>query len=253
MVWSVVYMSFHNDLTIHNLVEMFFHPVGSGILWFIYVIAGLYVISPIISPWLENVSRKVLRFYLLIWAFSLCFPIFGNWVEVNQSFSSGIYYFSGYIGYFILGYYLRKYGIPLKVAAPMYIAFLCLMISVKIIFPQFELYNDSWYLTIFGAVGVIFYWALLKTIAEKVGKAHHSLNNSIALISNLVFGVYFIHIGLVTYVTPEIHIDGLSYLPTYIIKVSVTFIGALFISWLISFLPYADYIIGFKQRRNKSL
>lgn len=249
-IWSVVYMSLKKDLTIQNLVEMFFHPVGSGILWFIYVIAGLYVISPVISPWLENTSQKTIRLYLLIWALTLCFPIIGNWIDVDKSYSGGGYYLSGYIGYFILGFYLKKYGISLKVSVLLYFISLCLMAFVKVVFPQLELYNGSWYLSIFGAISVVFYWTLLKLITERV---HNIFNKFIVLISNLVFGVYFIHIGLITYITPEIHIGELSYLPNYIIKVCVTFSCALFISWLISFLPFADFIIGYKQKRNESL
>lgn len=248
LIWSVVYMILRNDLTLRNLAEGIFHPVGSGILWFIYTIAGLYLISPVISPWLEKASQKVVGFYLLLWALTLCFPIISNWLNPNQTYSGWGYYLSGYMGYFILGFYLRKYGISIKVAALLYAALLCLMIFCKTQFPQFILYDGSWYLSIFGAVSVIFYWVLLKFIATKCLLKSNEYKY-ITLISNLIFGIYFIHIGLVNYVTPVINISGLSYLPNYIIKVLATFLIALFISRLISFLPFSDWLIGYKQKR----
>lgn len=244
--WSLTYLILSNNLTIGNLVLGIFHPVGSGILWFVYTIIGLYLVSPIISPWLEKVSQKVLLVYLFIWAITLCFPIIDNWINTDKSYAGWAYYLSGYIGYYILGFYLRKYDIKLKLAALLYFALLCIMIVFKIKFTQIELYSESWYLSIFGASGVLFYWAFLKYITDKYIPCR--LNAYLVVISNLVFGIYFIHIGLVKYITSEIYIGGFSYLSIYLVRVVITFFGALLVSWLISLLPISNYLIGFRNK-----
>lgn len=247
LFWFPTYLILGNNLTVNNLIGGGFHPVGSGILWFVYTIIGLYLVSPIISPWLERVSQNVLLIYLLIWAVTLCFPILDNWINTDRSYAGWTYYLSGYIGYYVLGFYLRKYDIKFTFAGLLYFVLLCIMIVAKTKFPEIELYSESWYLSIFGASGVVFYWSFLKYLTKKYIPCR--LNNSIAAISNLVFGIYFIHIGLVKYITPEIYIGGFSYLSIYLIRVAITFFSALLISRLISLLPFSNYLIGFQNKK----
>ena len=45
-----------------------------GHLWYVYMLMGLYLFAPIISPWLKTASRKSIELYLGIWAFTLCVP-----------------------------------------------------------------------------------------------------------------------------------------------------------------------------------
>ena len=86
-----------------------------GHLWYVYMLMGLYLFAPIISPWLKTASRKSIELYLGIWAFSLCVPyIHLVFPEVlGECFWNGtpmLYYFSGLLGYMIL---LITYGYTL--------------------------------------------------------------------------------------------------------------------------------------------
>ena len=40
---------------------------NSGHLWFIYMLIGLYLFMPILSPWLEKVSRRGEEAFLILW------------------------------------------------------------------------------------------------------------------------------------------------------------------------------------------
>ena len=83
--------------------------------WFIYTIIGLYLFLPVISPWIEKVSKRGIEAFLLIWVSTtvlfyaqIWFPqIHGvcDWNEFGM-----LYNFGGYLGYLVLGYYLRKYN-----------------------------------------------------------------------------------------------------------------------------------------------
>lgn len=247
--WSVVYMMLGNRLTIINIIGVVFRPVGDVVLWFVYMIIGLYLLSPVISPWLERVSKKELQMYLLLWSVTLCFPIFDNWIITDSSFAGWAYYFSGYIGYFVLGFYLRKYGMSLKNATLIYFALLGIMAVVKIRFHWIELYSVFWFTSIFGAGGVVFYWSVLKRISENISGPR--LIKTITGISGLVFGIYFVHIGLAKYVAPIITIEGCGYLAVYLVRVTVIFLSALLISWLISFLPFSNYLIGYHYKNKR--
>lgn len=53
-------------------------PVNFGVeighLWFVYMLLGLYLFAPVVSPWIETASRRAMEGYLALWAFTLCIP-----------------------------------------------------------------------------------------------------------------------------------------------------------------------------------
>ena len=94
-------------------------------LWYLYMLAGLYFIMPVISPWLERASRRELRLVLAIWAFTLLLPYvrivapllgypgnYGNmglYGECDWNIYGTFYYVSGFAGYLVLAFYLTKF------------------------------------------------------------------------------------------------------------------------------------------------
>lgn len=36
-------------------------------LWYIYMLIGLYLLVPIISPWIEKAGKKEMTFFLTLW------------------------------------------------------------------------------------------------------------------------------------------------------------------------------------------
>lgn len=83
-------------------------------LWYLYMLAGLYLIIPILSPWLVKATKRELEMVLAIFIFSTFIPYlkfltglaFGvcDWNEFHS-----FYYLSGFIGYLLMGYYLYTY------------------------------------------------------------------------------------------------------------------------------------------------
>jgi len=71
--------------------------------WYIYMIIGLYLFIPIIGKWVRNATEKEILYFLGIWLFTLILnqPIIENF-KPNIDLS----YFTGFLGYLILGYYL---------------------------------------------------------------------------------------------------------------------------------------------------
>lgn len=60
------------------LINILKIPVNFGVevghLWYVYMLLGLYMIAPIISPWLKVATRKQVEFYLYVWGVTLCLP-----------------------------------------------------------------------------------------------------------------------------------------------------------------------------------
>lgn len=99
-----------NDLS--RLVLNF--PSLGGHLWFMYPLFSLYLIIPVISPWLEKASAGEERFFIAVFALSTCMPFLNRWFgEVwGQCFWNeyhALWYFSGFIGYLVLAHYIRKH------------------------------------------------------------------------------------------------------------------------------------------------
>lgn len=122
IIWSIIYVLlqfFTNQLTllkaVETLIKMPICPV-TGVYWFIYVIIGLYLFAPFISPWLIKATKKEIEIFLGIWLITLLMPYL-NLISPGIYATNGNYYwtlnnFSGFLGYWILGYYLHKY--PLR-------------------------------------------------------------------------------------------------------------------------------------------
>lgn len=94
-------------------------------LWYLYMLIGLYIIMPIINSWLVQATQKEIKTLLHIWIFTLFLPYIkmvapllgytgnyghmGLFGECDWNVYGTFYYISGFIGYLILAYYLKKY------------------------------------------------------------------------------------------------------------------------------------------------
>lgn len=138
-IWSVFY-AFYWGEPVSNLKDLLLNfNYAAGHLWFVYMIIGLYVLMPLLSPWAEKVGKKELSVYIAIWLFTTLIPfirdwasyepilvthgptgiprqaIFPLWGEASWNTYGTFYYVSGFIGYLLLGLWLRKFGAEISV------------------------------------------------------------------------------------------------------------------------------------------
>ena len=151
LVWTVVYALVWGE-PVENFRNLIFNfNYAAGHLWFVYMLIGIYMIMPLLSPWAEKVGKRELQVYLAIWVFTLFIPLIRDWMGGTMAFTYGpsglprqtlyplwgetswnsygiFYYISGFIGYLFLGLYLRKFvgelswGKTLAIAIPSYLA-----------------------------------------------------------------------------------------------------------------------------------
>lgn len=75
-------------------------------LWFLYLLVGLYLVTPVLRVLVKHVNRDKFKYLLVLW-------FIGNSVVpfINRFASFGfnpvMFVFTGWIGYFLLGIYLR--------------------------------------------------------------------------------------------------------------------------------------------------
>ena len=67
---------FTGEATLHKMWTFVFNfCYDTTPLWYLYMLIGLYLIMPLISPWLERASRRELQSVLAIWGVTLLLPV----------------------------------------------------------------------------------------------------------------------------------------------------------------------------------
>ena len=102
------------EQSLNDLKHIAFNfPSMAGHLWFMYPLISLYIIIPIVSPWLEQASARDERIFLGFFVLSTLIPwihIFVTdelWGECFWNRFSMLWYCSGYLGYLVLAHYIR--------------------------------------------------------------------------------------------------------------------------------------------------
>lgn len=223
---------------------------GSAHLWFIYVIIELYLIVPIIDPFLRIVKKNVLRCYLILWICTGMFPLLQH--IFSSPFNEHIwmytlYHFYGYIGYFVLGYYFKTYGdqtrlLNLKASFAFIFASILLMSSYLFIFDCTTVLTSD-----YKGLPIILYsiatFAILKKIAIYI--EHLRLSKYIVSLSIYSFGIYLIHMLVVMFIYPIIpQFDVLPDLLTTAILVLINVGISYMVVYLLSKIRYSYYIFG---------
>jgi len=157
--WTVVYAVIWGEpvTNFKNLLLNFNYAAGH--LWFVYMILGLYLIMPALSPWAEKAGKRELQAYLLIWLFTGIIPIIRSlvsgpevptvygplgipnpakyplWGEASWNSYGLFYYASGFVGYLLLGLYFKRFvgelswKKTLAVSLPLWIAGFVICVS----------------------------------------------------------------------------------------------------------------------------
>jgi len=114
LFWSAVYLFFFSwsDLTDPNkTVGQLFSFIGlqflngtASHLWFVYIIVSLYLTFPFISKWTKVAVEKEYIYFLALWVIFLFVGPYLSDSDTSFDFS----FFSGYLGYIIMGNFLFK-------------------------------------------------------------------------------------------------------------------------------------------------
>lgn len=257
--WTAIYVAmklyYHpEDVNLCRIIfSIPFSAQGHGVLWFMYTLTGLYLIAPILSAWLEKATKKDLQIVLGIWAVTLCYPILSLWIEINDSCSGILYYFGGYAGYFVLGYYMRKYSNAVSIIASGVIAMggAIILLAMKKFGVEVDFATMFGYLSIFVCALTIFVWKILSCLHKILVISRLRIGGVSSLLANLSFGVYLVHIVVMRYwVWKQNWISDINndIIQTFIIA-TITIILSFVISYLISLTPFGNYLIGYKDRK----
>jgi len=113
--WSAVYIawSFYVNqipVTFYNVIE----GTGKSLLtgtwyhfWFLYLIAGLYLITPVLRAVVAYKAQNLLKYLIILWFLGVAVAPLLQLIT-GYSLNSSVFVFGGWIGYFVLGTYLQN-------------------------------------------------------------------------------------------------------------------------------------------------
>lgn len=259
LIWTAAYMALNVYFSasginvMRAIASVPFSAQGHGVLWFMYTLIGLYLLAPILSCWLKTTADKEIKFVLILWAVTLCYPFLSLGVETNSSTTGILYYFTGYMGYFIMGYALKNGRLYLPSILPLIISIIgvILLLALKQYNIKYDFYSLFWYESIFIASLCVLYWIILQKISLNVLNFKIvSIHTFIRVLSNITFGIYLMHIMIMReWLWNLLWIQTIhNYILQTIIIAVLTMIIAACLCVLMSRLPILHYFTGYRQR-----
>jgi surface polysaccharide O-acyltransferase-like enzyme len=233
-----------------SLLSFFDHFIlGHHHLWYLYMLIGLYLITPILRILTKQEhAKKVLYFILLSVAFQFFIPFLNLLSEylpittyvtklINQL---GLDFLFGYTAYYLLGWYLIHIGISKTLRIVLYSlgpVSLGLIIALVQCFPTHidSIYSNLGILVFLYAVAVFVFILYRKTAADKARKI-------LIPLSKLSFGVYIIHPLILSLITAFVPYGNLPALEI-ILFWNVAFILSLLVTFILSKIPLLKKLI----------
>lgn len=111
--WAEPDQSFSGAL--HNILMIpFSFSMLAVQMWYVYLLIGLYLYMPFFSAWVKQASVKEQKIFLTLWFISLFIPYLREyltkdlWGTCSWNEFGLLYYFAGFNGYLLLGYYIKN-------------------------------------------------------------------------------------------------------------------------------------------------
>ena len=217
-------------------------------MWYLFMIVGLYLITPILRLFVkkEN-SNLILWFILLSLVFQFIIPIIDFLLNINTAFTLihtllnkiDLYFVGGFTTYYLIGWYIVHVKIEKKTQKFLYIlgaiSILTIIILTQIFPTQYEnTYSNMNILVLLYAMSV---FSLIFNTYKK-GTSWDSFFENMA---SLAFGVYIIHpllLWLYEFVFPQEY-TLIYLLLEWLIVTALSFL----ISFFISKIPFIKKLV----------
>lgn len=139
LIWSFIYTIYYlgwgylagNDIRVIWKEAIYQFLTGPYHMWYMFMIIGLYVASPILKKIVND--KKIMEYFICLFMVSQFICQYAVKMPLIDEIATAVVnkaYFHialGYCGYFVLGYYLYRYGVPKKIEKWLYVSTIVLI------------------------------------------------------------------------------------------------------------------------------
>lgn len=229
------------------LTLMFFTP-QFGTYWFIYVIFGIYLLTPMVATWLEKCSRTDVLILLIVSGVAMIIPylriIDRDFNKALYTDTGSLYYFAGYLWVCMIGYYIRRYvNIP-KFKwwhALIFLFIIAMPLLLRWIGEPYGLIQKR------TSINVVLLCSCYFIIIKHL-KLNDFMKKVVYNFAQHSFGIYLVHKQIDNFILAPI-VNSLDL--SYTVSVPLVFFASLIMSYivvhLISKLPFSQYLIAYNS------
>ncbi len=216
IVWHVLYglldcCSFSwSLLTPKDVLREIF--AGRYHLWYLPMLAGIYMLLPVLHSWISNAKKETLQYFLLLF---FIFQI-GKETCLALRQSDAVSFFwsitqpvmvCGYLGYFVLGYYLATFDISAKARRCIYGGGVLGLFANVLLGNFLALRAGAPVAAIYDSFGIFTFLitvSLFLLFTGKMSRIRYSARTTALIreISLATLGIYLMHIGLMEILKP---------------------------------------------------
>ncbi len=255
LIWSVVYIVAKavisgTELKLSSFTGLIEEPAYYQF-WFMYPLLGMYLLLPLIKPIVKNCDKKKIEYFLLLnFIFSYAVPVFTKYVLKSEVSSHvDMVLCEGYLGYFVLGYYLKRYHKDLKLVKAWGLFLIGAVPTIVVAVREFYLmyqtgqaYAGHAYLTYMTPRFVLMCAGAFLLLQNKKYALKEKSVKAVATLSTLSIGIYYIHMLVLT-LLEKVGIVGDGNIIILVVKIFATYIVSLVGAFIISKIPFIRKIL----------
>ena len=248
------------ESSLHNIYMIPFNfNVYTIPLWYIYMLIGLYLFMPFFSAWLKQATDKQMKVFLFIWGITLFLPYCNEYISnyilgtcAWNNFGT-LYYFAGFNGYLLLGYYLNVNN-KLTIGKTIILSVILFVIGYVITYIGFRDMTSKSNISeeqmelffLYCTPNVLLMTVAVFILVQKIQIRSPFITSMLSNITKCGLGIYMIHyfiVGIGYLIIEKINLPIAFQIPTTGILVFILSWGI--VSLFYRFIPkYAKWIMG---------
>lgn len=248
------------ESSLHNIYMIPFNfNIYTIPLWYIYMLIGLYLFIPFFSAWLKQATDKQMKVFLFIWGITLFLPYCNEYISnyilgtcAWNNFGT-LYYFAGFNGYLLLGYYLNVNN-KLTIGKTIILSVILFVIGYVITYIGFRDMTSKSNISeeqmelffLYCTPNVLLMTVAVFILVQKIQIRSPFITSMLSNITKCGLGIYMIHyfiVGIGYLIIEKINLPIAFQIPTTGILVFILSWGI--VSLFYRFIPkYAKWIMG---------
>jgi len=215
-----------------------------SIAWYFWILIGIYLAIPILNMFIKEYGEKGCEYFLAIWFIFIVLNSLNSYPLLPYF---KLDWFSGFMGYPVLGYYLsnKKFNISDSKMYKIGLGIFLVSLSIFVHYTQTnsfvsveQMYQNI--IVVFMGIGMYLFIEYLDKENKFNSIKNNAIGKAISSISLCSYGMYFSHVIIIMFMS-KIN-------PHSNILFPAMFIATIFLSWLLPYIfskiPYIKKVSG---------